>query len=127
MAIFIEFPTGKRIIDNGKCDNCKWKMGNRGGIKMDLDKEELKATKNMQSTAENAEKTSDEIFEELGYEIEKIGNGTEYYLDDREEKEIDILVNVDSKKPEIWLYDCDVLSMQELKAIYKKCKEEGWI
>lgn len=84
---------------------------------MNLDNEELKATKNMQ------EKTADEMFEELGYEIEKIGNGTEYYLDDREEKEIDILVNVDSKKPEIWLDECYVLSMEELKAIYKKCEE----
>lgn len=34
---------------------------------MDLDKEELRATKNMQSSAESAEKTADEMFEELGY------------------------------------------------------------
>lgn len=27
MAEFIEFPTGKRIIDNYKCDNCKWNVG----------------------------------------------------------------------------------------------------
>lgn len=27
MAEFIEFPTGKRIVDNGKCDNCKWNVG----------------------------------------------------------------------------------------------------
>ena len=27
MAELIEYPTGKRIIDNGKCDNCKWNCG----------------------------------------------------------------------------------------------------
>lgn len=87
---------------------------------MDLDNEELEATKKLQ------EKTADEMFKELGYEIEKIGNGTEYYLDDIEE--IDILVNVDSKKPEIWINDdFHAITMEELKAIYKKCKEEGYI
>ena len=39
---------------------------------MDLNKEELRATKNMQSSVESAEKTADEIFEELGYEIENL-------------------------------------------------------
>lgn len=27
MADFFEFPTGKRIIDNGKCNNCKFNVG----------------------------------------------------------------------------------------------------
>jgi hypothetical protein len=88
---------------------------------MDLDNEELEATRKLN------EKTSDDIFKELGYEIVEIGNGTEYYLDDgrEEEKGIAILINPETKKPEIWVDD--VISIEELKAIYKKCQEEGWI
>ena len=79
----------------------------------DLDNDELKATR---------EKSADEIFKDLGYEIMKIGNGTEYFLD---EKEIAILINPETKKPEIWVDD--VISMEELKAIYKKCEEMRYI
>lgn len=89
---------------------------------MDLDSEELEITRKLN------EKTSDEMMEDLGYEIEEIGNGTEYYLDDgRYEKEITILVNVDTNKPEIWIDDFNTITMEELKAIYKKCEEMRYI
>ena len=67
---------------------------------------------------------ADEIFENLGYEKEEIGNGFQFYLDD---KEIDFIENVDNKNKEIWIDDFHVITMQELQAIYLKCKELQWI
>ena len=71
---------------------------------------------------------ADEMFEELGYEIEVIRNGTEYYKEcGTEEKEIDFIINVDTSEKEIWIDDFHVITMQELQAINLKCKELEWI
>ena len=68
------------------------------------------------------------IIQKLGYEIEVIGNGTEYYKEcGVEEKEIDFIINVDTAEKEIWIDDFHLITMQELQAINKKCKELGWI
>ena len=66
-------------------------------------------------------KSADEMFEELGY----IGNGIEYYGDD---KEIDFLENAAGQmEKRIWIDDFQFITLQELKAINKKVEELGWI
>lgn len=70
-------------------------------------------------------KSADEMFEELGYEKEIIGNGIEYYGAD---KEIDFLENVAGQmEKRIWIDDFHCITMEELKAINKKVEELGWI
>ena len=70
------------------------------------------------------EKSADEMFEELGYEKEIIGNGCSYYSDD---KEIEFLENVVRKmEKRIWIDDFHCITLQELKAINKKVEELGW-
>lgn len=84
----------------------------------DLDNDELKATR---------EKSADEIFKDLGYEIEYFENGVGYYIGD-EENIIEILKNLENNKPEIWINDdFHAITMEELKAIYKKCDEMRYI
>ena len=67
---------------------------------------------------------SDEMFEKLGYEKVEIGNGFEFYSND---KEIDFIENVDNKNKEIWIDDFHIITMEELQAINQKCKELGWL
>lgn len=70
---------------------------------------------------------ADKMFEELGYEIEVIGNGIEYYKEcGTEEKEIDFIINVDTSEKEIWIDDFHVITIEELQAINEKVKELGW-
>ena len=67
---------------------------------------------------------ADEIFENLGYEKKEIRYGFKFYSDD---KEINFFNN---KKKEIWIDDFHVITVipvQELQAIYLKCKEIQWI
>ena len=92
---------------------------------MDLDSEELEATKNMQSYAE---KTADEMFEELGYKKD-----IEYKFE-IEYKKNDVYINFDKTKKEFSkgiefdnYYGEKTVTMQELQAINKKCKEMGWL
>lgn len=67
---------------------------------------------------------ADELFEKLGYGMEEVGNGVEYYTDNAgDNKEIDFIEDVDTKEKEIWINDFNVITMQELKAINLKCKE----
>ena len=82
---------------------------------MDLDNEELKATK---------EKTADEMFEELGYKKAEhiyptLGFVVEY---DNGERQIDFM----NEEEEVKIWNIST-TMQELKAINKKCEEMGWI
>ena len=93
----------------------------------DLDKEELEATRKMQSSTETAEKTADEMFDELGY-IKDINNDYEI-----EYRRSDIYINFDKTKKEFSkgieydnYYGVKQITMQELKAINKKVKELGW-
>lgn len=70
------------------------------------------------------EKSADEMFEELEYEKEIIGNGIEYYGDD---KEIDFLEDAaGGMEKRIWIDDFHFITLQELKAINKKVEELGW-
>ena len=67
---------------------------------------------------------ADEMFEKLGYGMEEVGNGIEYYTDNVvNNKEIDFIENVDTKEKEIWINDFNVITMQELQAINEKVKE----
>lgn len=86
---------------------------------MDLDDEELRATRKMKGL----EKTADEMFEEFGYT--KSGN-IEYYKDYNNIIYFDIENKTFHKTGECDAM-CDAITMQELKAIIKKCEELGWI
>lgn len=83
----------------------------------DLDNEEYDATKKLQ------EKTADEMFEEIGYIKDDIGNEIIYQKNNHE-----ICFYLDRHT-----FDCgcgigrEFIAMQELKAINKKCKELGWL
>lgn len=106
---------------------------------MDLDNEELEVTKNMQSTAENAEKTADEMFEELGYEkrLDRDDNPNyityiEYNKDPSSGVTISFSLNYITVCADTFDEDYEINSAHsitplELKAIYKKCKELGWL
>ena len=86
---------------------------------MELDNQELEATK-------NREKTADELFTELGYRksITQFG-AIRYYKDDDNV----IYFRLDEKSfNKSGEYDgmCDHITMQELQAINKKVQELGW-
>ena len=67
---------------------------------------------------------ADEMFEKLGYEMEVVNNGVEYYTEIAgEDKEIDFIEDVDTKEKEIWIDDFHVITIQELQAINEKVKE----
>lgn len=90
---------------------------------MDCDKEELEATLNI------AEKSADEMFEEMGYEIIiKNKDIIQYefsgiYMDN----EITFDIKGKTVLREYSNGDSKEISMQELQAINLKCKELGWI
>ena len=94
---------------------------------MDLDNEELEATK-------NREKTADEMFEELGYK-KIIDNKTELVYEYNEmllgERFIHRFLFAKVLKL-VFSYGKDLemtcgFDIKELKAINKKCEELGWI
>ena len=91
---------------------------------MDLDDEELKATRKANGVDK---KTADEMFEELGYEkhSSKSNERFDLYSSD-DERLIRIVFNHRTKRIAIHC-DNDALDMQELQAINKKCEELGWI
>lgn len=66
---------------------------------------------------------ADEMFEELGYEIDSCKNAILYEGND---KEIDFVENADTKGKEIWIDDFHIITMKELQAINEKVKELGW-
>lgn len=99
---------------------------------MDCDKEELEATLNI------AEKSADEMFEELGYrkdeEIDNLYCNT--LIPYKKQKDIsfddvakDFITIRLEKYDEFGNLKTDniVLSIKELQAINKKCKELGWL
>ena len=100
---------------------------------MDLNDEELKATRELKAINKivaGDEKTADEMFKELGYTIQKKGNGAMIYYEYYNKKTEDIMqfwydktVSKYNEKTE----ETDYISMQELQAINKKVEELGWI
>ena len=70
---------------------------------------------------------ADDMLEELGYEIsEEFRNGITY-LDGGTDAEISFIdYSEDGKTVEVDKFN-NLITMQELKAIYKKCKELGWL
>ena len=86
----------------------------------DLDKEELRATKNMQSSAETAEKTADEMFEELGY-IKQEFLGDSFY------NKGNIQIVFDFQKNKVIIHEKNILEPKLIKAINKKCFELEWL
>ncbi len=98
---------------------------------MDLDDDELQATRKLNGV----DKTADEMFEEIGYkkivehEFVEPENGEEtkliLYKDEIKGTEIEFWNDKTiSKTIE---YDASYITMQELKTISKKCEELGWI
>lgn len=92
----------------------------------DLDKEELEATRKMQSSAESAEKSADEMFEELGYE--KVRDNIDCWCNyENNIHKISFEKNVKS----IFFEDKDdticLINLNVLQAINKKCYELGWL
>lgn len=87
---------------------------------MDLDEEELKATKKLN------EKSADEMFEEMGYIKYIYGDVIEY-----KNCTDDTIIGFDNEYKEIYVSQYNtkyqVCTIEELKAINKKCKELGWI
>lgn len=71
------------------------------------------------------EKTADELFKELGYEIWTNDKGTVFYKGENKN------IIFDKYAKEICLSDKTELgvdiTMKELQAINKKCQELGWI
>lgn len=75
------------------------------------------------------EKTSDEMFEELGYEKYESSKHIGYYQYDEKSNTICILF-IKDKKAIALRYDgsnAPAITMQELQAINKKCKELEWL
>lgn len=93
---------------------------------MDLDDEELEATKKIK------EKTADEMFEDLEYEktISNIDDVEEiYYINSKIDIDICFCLNtqeivINEYEPK---YHGIVFDTQELQAINKKVEELGWI
>lgn len=84
---------------------------------MDLDEQELKATKGIG-------KTADKMFEELGY---KLIRETEIWIVYRGKiKDIDFNKMSKSVEAESGM-SSEKITLQELKAINKKVEELGWI
>lgn len=78
---------------------------------------------------ENKTQNADEMFEEIGYEYtEEVNNGVVYSKeDDDEDMEISFIdYNDYGKTVEVDKFS-NLITMQELQAIYKKCEELGWI
>lgn len=72
---------------------------------------------------------ADKMFEELGYTVsEQLKNGIVYLKEtDDEDMEISFIDYEDyGKTVEVDKFD-GLITMQELQAINKKCKELGWI
>ena len=86
---------------------------------MELDEQELQATR-------NRKKTADELFKELGYKKSHTQlEDLKYYKDDDNVIYFRMRKKAFNKSGE---YDgmCDYITMQELQAINKKVEELGW-
>ena len=81
---------------------------------MELDKEELEATR-------NRKKSADEMFEELGYKK----NFEDKYRVNYEHIRDGIIINIDRNFKNIKIWN-GAINMQELQAINKKIQELGW-
>lgn len=71
------------------------------------------------------EKTADKMFEELGYEIKEITwkeDGKKHYIEYHSSDTV-IQFSLDTKH----ILITNILAVQELQAIYKKCEELGWV
>lgn len=70
--------------------------------------------------------TADEMFDELGYEKREIFGGFKFYKDNDNTIIFDEANKSFIKQGEYGDY-CDDITVEELKAINKKCEELGWI
>ena len=106
---------------------------------MDLDEEELKATRRLNGTAEL---TADEMFENIGYKVTEevtddlYNNGIQYTKKEKYIKKCiefyyyhrEILIYTEQTiKNEITRWKIATLNLKELKAINKKVEELEWI
>ncbi len=89
----------------------------------DLDDDELRATRKMYGL--DKEKTADEMFDDLGLWLER-ENGIEFEVKNDDDK----VIKINKERKEIACFNYydgfEWLTMQELKAINKKCEELGW-
>ena len=92
---------------------------------MDCDEIETEATKNMK------EKTADEMFSELGYEKYNEYVYINYHTEnENEDKDIEFATVIEFDEKTFYkdhYGSIGDITMQELKAINKKCEELGWI
>ena len=93
----------------------------------DLDKEEIEATRNMQSSAETAEKTADEMFDDEGMWLEDEDQCSMMRKNDDNK-----VININKLTREVdcfgyYTQETYPITLNELKAIYKYCKEQGWL
>lgn len=93
----------------------------------DLDKEELEATRNMQSSAETAEKTADEMFDDEGMWLE---DEDQWLMMRKNDDNKVIKINKLTREVDCFGYytqETYLITLNELKAIYKYCEEQGWL
>ena len=117
---------------NDKDDFTDWLIAREECIEMELDDEELKATRKLNGADKS---TADEMFEELGYKKiteheftePEYGETTELILYRLIVKRLDIEFWNDKSISKTCNYDVGYITMQELKAINKKVKELGWV
>ena len=104
-------------MENDDDDFTDWLIAREECIEMELDDEELKATRKLNG----ADKlTTDEMFKNLGYMIDEDENRVIF-----DNREINIIFDKETRT--INTDESITFNMQELKAINKKCKELGWI
>lgn len=89
---------------------------------MDLDEEELKATRILNGVA-----SADEMFGKLGYkkDFSWADEIIEYYKYDGELEDDLYIIRFYLNKKRVWKNSS--ITMQELQVINQKCKELGWI
>lgn len=87
---------------------------------MDLDDEELKATRKLNG-ADRKEKTADKMFEELGCVLEYEDEISFTLANRKKARYITFIKNTRT------LMLTSNTTMQELQTINKKCEELGWI
>ena len=95
------------------------------------DLDELIATRKLNGLNDNLfkEKTADEMFEEIGYktiDMNVIDLLFEYAKEDMQER-ISFWASKEVSKTFKYMNNSSQITMEELKAINKKCKELGWI
>ena len=118
---------------NDKDDFTDWLIAREECVEMELDDEELRATRKLNGADKP---TADKLFKELGYEKidKKRLKHIQYVRQINKNTKENITFHKTFKKVEVYFYDYEdyeeltkPIAMQELKAINEKVKELGWV